>query len=99
MGVGLETDGNSRVNGVQKKFSGGRIKFRWRIRVIAHLWSLAVVHHRLSLFFLCYVASDDVDLQYDQATAILDPSLENNRRVPPTIEGIHPGIWRPPRPG
>ena len=99
MDVGLATDGDSKVYGVRKTFSGRGSKFGWRIRLITHLGSLAVVHHRPSLFFFCYVTSDDVDPQRNQAAAVFDSPLEDNRRVPPAIERIHPGIRRSSRPG
>lgn len=94
--------GNDRNFGAvkaQKNFDGEGTKFGWKIKLIAQLRLLAVVHHRPSLFFPCHDTLDDVDPQRSQAAAIFDPPLENNRRVSSTIERIHPGIWRSSRPG
>lgn len=77
----------------------GTVKVRWRIRLIAQLRLPAAAYHRPSLLFLCYVAPDNVDPQRSQAAAVFDPSLEDNRRVSPAIERIHPGIRCSPRPG
>lgn len=94
----MATNRNARVR-VHNTFSGGGLKFGQRIRLIAQLRLLAVVHHRPSLLFPCHAALDDVDPKRNQAAAVLDPTLENHRRVSPAIERVHPGIWRSPRPG
>lgn len=59
---------------------------------ITQLWLLAVTHHRPSLVPPCYAALGDVDPRSIQGTAAFDPSPEDNCRISPAIERIHPGI-------
>lgn len=99
VGVGLVTNGNMKGNRVRKRFSGGGRKFGWRIRLIAHLWLLAVVHHWSSSFLLSFAVSDNVDQASQTEAKLHDTELEDNCRISPTIERIRSGIWRSSRPG
>lgn len=67
-------------NTKKKEIVQRREKFGLRIRPITQLWFLGIICCESSLDLPCHAALDATEPRFTQATAVLDPPLEDNRR-------------------